>query len=97
MVGQQQRDDRGHRRDEQRHLHRGRDRDLGREVGVATLRDHDRSAMLRRVPDDRDDHDRDEELVQSDRLAERLQRMDENLRDERRRERRHGERQRATP
>ena len=74
------------------HLHRRGDRDLGRELRVAALRDHDRAAVLGRVADDRDDHDRDEELVQPDRLAEGVQRVDEDLRDERGRDRRGAER-----
>ena len=32
--------------------------------------DHDGAAVLGRVADDRDDHDRDEELVEPDRVAE---------------------------
>ena len=55
----EQRDD---GRDQHRHLGRRRDRDLGAEAGVAAPRGDDRAAVLGRVPDERDDHRRDEEL-----------------------------------
>ncbi len=84
-------------RHEDRDLHRGRDRDLGRERRVPAPGDHDGSAVLGRVADDRDDHDRDEELAQSDRFAEVVERVDEDLGDEGRRDRRHREQKDRVP
>ncbi len=93
VVGEQQRDERHGRGDEERDLHRGGDGDLGRELRVAPARDHDRAAVLGGVADDRDDHDGDEEVAEADGLAEVLQRADEHLRDEGGRERRDAERE----
>ena len=79
-------DDPGEQRDrggdEHGDLHRRDDRDLGREPGVAALRDHDRAAVLGGIAHDRDDDDRDEELPEPDRVPELVQRVDEDLGDE---------------
>ena len=48
----------------------------------------DGAPVLGRVPDDRDDDRRDEELAEAHLLGEHLERADEDLRDERRRDRR---------
>ena len=59
---------------------------------VAALRDHDRAAVLGGVADDRDDHDGDEELVRPTAVPNACSECDEDLRDERGRERRDAER-----
>ena len=53
--------------------------------------------MLGGVPDDRDDHDRDEELGQADRVRERVERVDEDLAHDRGQRRDHGERHERGP
>ena len=53
-------------------------------VEVPAVRDHDRAAVLRRVADDRDDDERDEELREADRVREGVERVDEDLADQRR-------------
>ena len=69
----------------------GRESYLGRELDVAATRDDDRSAVLGRVADDRDDDGGDEELAHPGGLGEHLERADEDLGDEGRDERRRAE------
>ena len=64
------------------------ERDLRRELHVAAVRDDDRPAVLRGVADDGDDHRGDEEVAQVELLGEDLERADEDLGDERGRDRR---------
>ncbi len=61
------------------------------ERDLAAVGDDDGPAVLRRVPDDRDDHGRDEELAEPDLVGEDLDRADEDLGDERRRDGREGQ------
>ena len=74
------------------HLRGRRQGDLRRELDLAAVGDDHRAAVLRRVPDDRDDHGGDEEVRQMDLLGERLERADEDLGDERRHDGRDAER-----
>src|SRR5204863_7499841 len=69
--------------DEERHLGARGDRDLARELELAARGDDDCAAVLGGVSDDRDDDRRDEELRQADRVPERVERVDEDLGDER--------------
>ncbi len=69
---------------EHRHLRGRRQGDLGRELDLAAVGDDHGTPVLRRVPDDGDDHRGDEEVRQPDLLGERLERADEDLGDERR-------------
>ena len=64
------------------------ERDLGRQLHAAAAGDDDRPAVLRRVADDGDDHRCDEEVAQVELLCEDLDRADEDLGDERGRDRR---------
>jgi hypothetical protein len=70
-------------RHEQRDLRTRRDGDLAGELHLAGPRDHDRAAVLGGVADDRDDHRGDEELTRSDRVCERVERVHEDLADDR--------------
>src|SRR5581483_10098463 len=76
------------------------DRDLARELHLPGARDDDRAAVLGRVADDGDDDGRDEELARADGGREALDRVDEDLADERGRYGRdpeHTERERQRP
>ena len=85
------REERNSRDEEDGDLCRRRERDLARERDLSAVRDDDGAAVLGRVPDDRDDHRRDEELAEARLLREHLERADEDLRDESRRDRRDGQ------
>ena len=75
-------DDRGDQ--EHGHLRRGRERDLGGELDLAPVGDDHRAPVLGGVPDDGDDHRRDEEVRHPGLVGEGLERSDEDLGDERR-------------
>jgi len=68
-------------------LRRRRQRDLCSELDLSPPGDDDRASVLGRVPDDRDDHRRDEEVREPELLGERLERADEDLGHERRHDR----------
>ena len=69
-----------HRRDqEDGHLRRRRERDLGGELDLAAGRDDDGAAVLGGVADDRDDDGGDEEVGQMGLVGEDLDRADEDL------------------
>ena len=63
------------------------ERDLRGELDLAAGGDDDGAAVLGRVADDGDDHGRDEEVRQAGLVGEHLDRADEDLGDDRRRER----------
>ena len=82
----QPREQHDHRDEEHGDLCRRGQRDLGRKRDLPAMRDEDGASVLGGVPDDRDDHCGDEEVAHPDSLGEDLERADEDLGNQRRRD-----------
>ena len=78
----QPREQRDRRDEENRDLRRRGERDLGGELDLASVGDHDGPAVLGCVADDGDDYGSDEELREAGLLGEDLERAHEDLRHE---------------